>query len=125
MTAPRDPLAAFDRETIERTAAADLPADDLARLVARHQESVRNLPGVEDIVYEWRNHFQGDPLVHRTPDVYVLALPARVWEEFADALGLEGAELEALRSVHDRQARAHADEESRFDGAAAMVLTRP
>ena len=90
---------------------------------------MRELPGVEDIVYEWRNYFHRDPLVGRTPAVYYLALPDHVWEEFVDDLGLDAAERDALLAVHDRQARAASDEDgvevARLDTDAALVLTRP
>ncbi|MFB6232873.1 MAG: hypothetical protein ABEH61_01305 [Haloarculaceae archaeon] len=126
MTADRQPLAAFDDETFARVAdRTDVAADRLRALTRRHQEGVRELPGVDDIVYEWRNHFHLDPLVHRTEAVYALALPAHVWEEFSDRLDLSPSERDALERVHDRQARALAPSEDRFDGDAALVLTRP
>lgn len=127
MTDGRPPLDAFDDEPIERAAAdADLPASALRSIVERHQESVRDLPGVEDVVYEWRSQFHEDPLVHRTPAVYVLTLRPHVWEEFGDALDLSDGELAALRDVHDRQARRLVGEgATRFDSDAAVVLTRP
>lgn len=128
MSDTRPPTAAFDDAVIAAAAeAAGRQPDALATLVARHQQSVRDLPGVEDIVYEWRNHFHRDPLVHREPGVYVLALPAHVWDEFADALDASEAELDVLVAVHDRQARVIAPDADvdRFDADAALVLTRP
>jgi len=122
----RPPLAGFDDETIERVATDHgLDPAALRTLVARHQEGVRDLPGVEDIVYEWRSQFHEDPLVHRTDAVYVLALRSSVWDEFADSLDLDGAADEALRAVHARQARSHVDGTDRLDAGAPMVLTRP
>jgi len=126
MADARPPLAAFDDETFDRVAAeTGVSADRLRTLARRHQEGVRELPGVDDIVYEWRNHFHMDPLLTRTDAVYVLALPSHVWDEFADRLELSAAELDALRAVHDRQARALADATDRLDGDAGLVLTRP
>ncbi|WP_436924610.1 hypothetical protein [Halosimplex amylolyticum] len=126
----RDELAAFDDAVL--AAAADEHGVSTARLtdlVRTHQSNVRDLPGVEDIVYEWRNYFHQDPLVGRSEAAYYLALPAHVWEEFVEDLGIEGPERAALLAVHDRQARAAEPEagveEARLDGDAALVLTRP
>jgi hypothetical protein len=122
----RDPLAAFDDETVAATSAAHDVGENVLRAIARaHQENVRELPGVDDIVYEWRNQFHQDPLVHRTETVYVLAIQHHVWEEFGAALDIGGAELDALLALHDRQARALVDDGGRFDTDDALVLTRP
>jgi len=126
MPEDRPPLAAFDDETFEEvTAETELDAADLRTLARRHQEGVRELPGVDNIVYEWRNHFHMDPLVHRTDAVYVLALADHVWEEFADRLDLSSTERDALKTLHDRQARALATSTDRFESDDAFVLTRP
>jgi hypothetical protein len=125
MADSRPPLAAFDDETFDRVAGeTGVPADRLRTLTRRHQEGVRDLPGVDNIVYEWRNHFHVDPLVARTDAVYVLALPSHVWDEFADRLEL-AAEKEGLLAVHDRQARALVEPPDRLDDDAGVVLTRP
>ena len=126
----RDELAAFEERVIDAVAADHaVEPGRLTELVRAHQTNVRELPGVEDIVYEWRNYFHQDPLVGRTPTVYYLALPDHVWEEFVDDLGLDAAERDALLAVHDRQARAASDEDgvevARLDTDAALVLTRP
>ncbi len=124
MSDPRPSLAAFDDRTFTLVAdQTDFDADRLRSLVGRHQDDVRDLPGVDNIVYEWRNHFHLDPLVHRTDAVYVLALPSHVWTEFAD--DLSPAQLDALKSVHDRQARTLAPSSERFESDDALVLTRP
>jgi len=126
----RDELAAFDQGVIDAVAAdhAVEPAR-LTELVRTHQANVRDLPGVEDIVYEWRNHYHRDPLVGRTPAVYYLALPDHVWDEFVEDLGIDESERDALLAVHDRQARTASDDAgvdvSRLDTDAALVLTRP
>jgi hypothetical protein len=90
---------------------------------------VRELLGVEDIVYEWRNYFHQDPLVGRTEGAYYLALPEHVWDEFTDDLGLDEVEGTALLAAHDAQARAAPPEAGvdadRLDDDAALVLTRP
>ncbi|WP_135363395.1 hypothetical protein [Halosimplex halophilum] len=125
-----DELAAFDEAVVESVAAdREVSVERLTDVVRTHQANVRELPGVEDIVYEWRNYFHLDPLVGRTEDAYYLALPDHVWAEFTDDLDLTEAESEALLAVHDAQARAAPDaagvDETRLDGDAALVLTRP
>jgi hypothetical protein len=126
MTDTRPPLSPFDDETFATVASeTGLGADPLRDLTRRHQEGVRDLPGVDDIVYEWRNHFHLDPLVVRTETAYVLALPDHVWEEFAEGLAASGEAMAALKSVHDRQARRLAADTDRFEGDRAVVLTRP
>lgn len=126
MTDARPPLAAFDDESFETVATDnDIAADRLRALARRHQEGIRELPGVDDIVYEWRNHFHMDPLLARTAAAYVLALPDHIWEEFADRLELSAAELDALQAVHDRQSRGLIEATGRLDGDAGLVLTRP
>jgi hypothetical protein len=126
MTDVRPPLAAFDDATFDRVSEeTGVPADRLRRLARRHQKGVRELPGVEDIVYEWRNHFHMDPMVERREELYVLALPAHVWEEFEDGLDCSSAAFDALKAVHDRQARTLVTDTDRLDTDAALVLTRP
>ena len=128
--ADRDELAVFDGSIIADAAADhDLAVADLTALVRQHQSNVRDLPGVDDIVYEWRNYFHLDPMLARTEAAYYLAVPDHVWDEFADDLSLDEAERTALLAVHDRQARQDADsagfDAGRLDGDAAVVLCRP
>lgn len=130
MTSPDapDPLAAFDTELVSSVAAkTGTDPDALRSLLRRHQESVRELPGVADLVYEWRRVFD-DAVVVRTDDLLCCAVRPVVWTEFADALGADADEREALALIHDRQARRTAREEgvdsSAFDGRAAVVLAR-
>jgi hypothetical protein len=126
MAETRPPLAAFEDAVFESVASdTGQNADDLRKQVRRHQEHVRDLPGVDDIVYEWRNHFHLDPLVHRTDEVYVLALPEHVWDEFADPLDVTPDNLRTLKTVHDRQARTLVTDTDRLEDDAALVLTRP
>lgn len=118
----RDPLAAFDDETFETVASrCDPTTERLRDLARRHQETIRSLPGVEDLVYEWRRSFAGDPVVERTESAYYLSLPDHVWAEFVAVLDLEEGGVDALRAVHRAQLR-------RVTGTEAdepMVLTRP
>ncbi|PSQ30077.1 hypothetical protein BRD06_02165 [Halobacteriales archaeon QS_9_67_15] len=73
----RDELAAFEERVIDAVAADHaVEPGRLTELVRAHQANVRELPGVEDIVYEWRNYFHQDPLVGRTPTTDRLALRA-------------------------------------------------
>lgn len=126
MSDPRDPLTAFDDVLLEAVAAeVDCSPEALRGLVRRHQMLVRETPGVDDLLYEWRKYYPYDPLVMRTEQAFHVVLRERVWEEFTDRLGLSPTERGALLAVHDRQARADADDESVYDGGAPMVLTRP
>lgn len=126
----REELAAFDDDVLH-SVGSGVGADRLAALAREHQAGVRELPGVDDIVYEWRHQFPRDPLLLRSPKVYVLALPDRVWAEFLDRLNPDDPAADALLELHDRQARrtlARADRPDAtdaLDARAAMVLTRP
>ncbi|MEF8887065.1 MAG: hypothetical protein V5A30_04600 [Haloarculaceae archaeon] len=126
----REELAAFDDEVL-LSVGTEVGAERLAALAREHQAGVRDLPGVDDIVYEWRRGLPWDPLLFRSPEVYVLAVPNRVWAEFLDRLSPEDPEAEALRELHDRQARRTLERVARqevtdaLDARAAMVLTRP
>jgi hypothetical protein len=123
MADERDPLAAFDSGGIEAVARDRGLAPEAVRdLIRDHQLAVRRLPGVDDLVYEWRRTFPQDPLVDRRADAYYLALPRHVWPEFGT--GLSDGELRALRAAHERQFGT----EFGVDELAArdpMVLTRP
>jgi hypothetical protein len=124
MTDTRDPLDAFDDTVIEAVARErDLEVTELRDLVRRQQEVVRSLPGVDDIVYEWRKAFATDPLVERRDEGYYLSVPSHVWPEFAPSLSASTTELNALRAVHDRQFRAVLGDVGGDDDA--IVLTRP
>jgi hypothetical protein len=126
----RDELDAFDDDLLASVAEQrDIDLDRLTALVRTHQSNVRELPGVDDIVYEWRNQFHLDPLLARTGAAYYLALPGHVWDEFADSLDVTDAERDALVALHDRQTRQDATEVGadvgRLDGDEAVVLVRP
>lgn len=126
----RDALAVFDSDLFAEVAGEfDLAEDRLHELARTHQENVRDLPGVDNIVYEWRNHFHRDPLLARTDESYYLALPEHVWDEFADSLGATDRELAALIAVHERQARRDSPslgfEASRLENDEPVVLSRP
>ena len=126
MANTRDPLAAFDDDLFETvTATTGIEASTLREIARDHQKGVRELPGVDDIVYEWRNQFHQDPLLHRDSDVYVLALRSHVWTEFGDRLDVDEPTLDALRALHDEQARRLVSDTGRLADDEAVVLTRP
>lgn len=130
----RDELDAFDDDLLRETASEhDVAVERLTRLARTHQSNVRDLPGVDDIVYEWRKAFAREPLLERREDAYLLAVPNHVWPEFAASLSLSDAELLALREVHERQVRTSLRVSEGGEGAdgragddrEGMVLTRP
>ncbi|MEF8814454.1 MAG: hypothetical protein V5A55_11635 [Halovenus sp.] len=124
MTDARDPLAGFDPETIQAVAEDhDVDPERLETIARDHQNGVRSLPGVEDIVYEWRTQFHEDPLLSRSDRAYVLALRDHVWDEFVESLALSEAEVTALRALHERVADTLLDGDAATEGA--MVLVRP
>lgn len=125
----RHPLVGFDADIVSRVATDHgTTAEALAALLERHQQSVRELPGVDDIVYEWRNAFAENPVVERREDRYLLSVPAHVWPEFASALSLSEAELAALQAVHAEQLRIDVDAgeaKSDLGDDDPMILVRP
>jgi hypothetical protein len=126
----REELAAFDDDILQ-SVGTEVGADRLADLAREHQAGVRDFPGVDDIVYEWRRGLPRNPLLFRSPAVYVLALPNRVWAEFLDDLETDDPEAEALQELHDRQARRTLEQVAQrnvtdaLDARVAMVLARP
>lgn len=114
--------SAFDEEIVTDVARTrGLSSTALRTLLERHQSTVRENPGADSLVYEWRRYHPGDPLVARTPDWYVCAVRPAIWDEFATAMG---ADLGAVREVHDRQARKVVEDHDPFEELAAMVLAR-
>lgn len=118
----REPLAAFEDDIIAAVASEHgLSVATLRDLLERHQQQMRDLPGTENLVYEWRKAFPWDVVVERREDAYVTVL-AGVWPEFGDALGLNDAELAALVAVHERQLATDSDADiGDYD---AVVVTR-
>jgi hypothetical protein len=128
-TTGRDPLAPFDDAVFEEVAErASGDPTALRALARRHQKTVRNLPGVDNLVYEWRKFLPYDPVVARTEAAFYCVVLPEVWGDFADALDLADADFERLLAVHDRQARRAAETRGEptevFDGATPIVLTR-
>ncbi|WP_224336482.1 hypothetical protein [Haloprofundus halobius] len=130
----RDPLDGFDPDLVSSVAAdSETTPDVLSELLVRHQQSVRDLPGVDDIVYEWRKALAENPVVERRDDRFLLSVPSHVWPEFASALSLSDDELAALRAVHAQQMRADVSEDADMDALGddgtedddPMILVRP
>lgn len=124
-----DPLAPFDDDLVVDAASEAGPgADGVASALRAHQESVREYPGVDDLVYEWRRGMASDPLVTRGDVAYYLVVLDHVWTEFGERLGFADDLLAAVRRVHDRQARRDAPgqdvDPAVYDEAAPVVLTR-
>ncbi|AQL44390.1 hypothetical protein BV210_17440 [Halorientalis sp. IM1011] len=119
-----DSLAPFDDDLLATVASRhDVDEPTLRDLLTRHQKQVRDNPGVEDIVYEWRSQFHGQPVVERTDDTYFLRLRAHVWDEFADALDIAETDLHALLDAHEEQLRRDTGA-GIGDDERAMVLKR-
>lgn len=126
---PRDPLVPFDDDIIAAVAdRTDADPDRLRTLLRRHQESARDLPGIDNLVYEWRKYLPYDPVVARTDEAFHCVVLPEVWGDFADSLDIDDRDFEQLLTVHDRQARHDAEARGGstevFDGATAMLLTR-
>ena len=120
----RDPLAAFDERVLAEVADEfDASVAALAALVRRHQRLVRRLPGVDDIVYEWRRGFPTDPVVERRPEAYYLSVAESVWPEYVAALSLSEREADLLVAVHRAQLEATVGGQP-TGNREAMVLTR-
>lgn len=102
MPAPAEPGSPFSDDVV--AAVADergVEADDLGALVDRHQRSVRSLPGVDELVYEWRKQFDG-AVLERTQAAYYLSVPDWVWSEFGESLDASADATDALAAVHSR-----------------------
>lgn len=113
----------------EVAARTDTDPETLRALVRRQQEAARDLPGIDNLIYEWRKLLPYDPVVVRTETAFHCVVLPDVWDDFAAALELDDAAFERLLAVHDRQARraaaARGESTTVFDGATPMVLTRP
>jgi len=119
-------LAPFDVAVIRTTARDnDVEEPALRDAVTAHQRTMRETPGVEDLVYEWRKQYD-DPVIARTAAVFIVAVPPTVWEEYGDYLELETEMLRALAAVHGEQTVRHADATlaGMADGHAPIVVGR-
>jgi hypothetical protein len=123
-----DPLGPFDSNRLAAVAAdRGVAADALEALVRRHHAHADSMPGVDELVFEWRRFLGYDPLVARTDDAYHLAVDESIWREFGEQMGLDEEAVEALMTLHDREARAAVGADGStapYDRRAAMVLAR-
>ena len=122
-------LGPFDDDIVAAVAErTDTTPTALRGLLRRHQRSARDFPGVDDLVYEWRNYLPYDPVVARTDGAFHCVVLPEVWGDFADSLEIDDRAFEQLLAVHDRQARRDAEARGEptdvFDGATAMLLVR-
>ena len=96
-------LSPFDEEVLHAVADdSRIEVQALRETVADHQRTMRETPGVEDLVYEWRKQYD-DPVVARTASLFIVAVPPTVWEEYGDYLDIDTPMLRALTAVHQEQ----------------------
>ncbi|MCJ0618846.1 hypothetical protein JZX76_04715 [Haloarcula hispanica] len=120
-------LAPFDDEVVRGVARANsVDEEQLRTALADHQQTMRDNPGVEDLVYEWRKRFD-DAVLRRTPETFFMAVRETVWEEYGAHLGLDDYLLAAVVAVHQEQVlRETAVDSSGIDeDAVALVVSRP
>lgn len=121
---PDAPPAPFDDAVVAAVAADHgVDQDDLAALVAAHQDLMARLPGVDNLVYEWRKQFDATVL-HSDEKVYFVAAPEWAWSEFADSLDADEGETAALAAVHERIVAAHEAVDAEMADATPIVLVR-
>ena len=101
----------------------DVKRKEDRELVARHQQTVRELEGVgvDGLVYEYRTQFHRDPLVTQNETAYYLSVRSHVWDEFGERMELDDGELERLKEAHDAQFEASVGEAADDE---AMILTK-
>jgi len=120
-------LAPFDDDVVRGVAGTNsVDKERLRDALADHQRTMRENPGVEDLVYEWRKRFD-DAVLHRTPETFFMAVRETVWEEYGAHLGLDDYLLAAVVAVHQEQVlRETAVDSSTIDeNAVALVVSRP
>jgi len=119
-------LAPFADEVVRGVAGANsVDEEQLRSALADHQRTMRENPGVEDLVYEWRKRFD-DAVLHRTPETFFMAVRETVWEEYGTHLGLDDYLLAAVVAVHQEQVlRETAVDSTGIDeDAVALVVSR-
>lgn len=123
----------FDAELIETVAEqSGLDPARLRTLLETHQRSIREMTGVDTLVYDLRKYHSPDPLHERTDDAYFLVVPTDFWGDVADLLSLSDAEATTLRQLHERRVRqalgstdhdgADAGEPPLADGQAVVLI---
>ena len=120
-------LAPFDDDVVRAVAGTNsVEEEQLRSALADHQRTMRENPGVEDLVYEWRKRFD-DAVLHRTPETFFIAVRESVWAEYGAHLGIDDYLLAAVVAVHQEQVlRETAVDSSDIDtDAVALVASRP
>jgi hypothetical protein len=122
-----DLLAPFDENVLRAVASEnDIELSLLRDALADHQRTMRDNPGVEDLVYEWRKQYD-DPVLARTDSVFVVSVPPGVWEQYGEYLDIETPTLQAVTAVHQEQT-VRMDRISlggMAPGHTALVVSRP
>ena len=122
-----DLLAAFDDEVIRAVAAEnDVERDLLVDALRDHQRTMRDNPGVENLVYEWRKQYD-DPVLARTDSVFVVSVPPTVWEQFGESLDIETQTLRAVTAAHQEQTLRldHVSLDGMAPDHTSLVVSRP
>ncbi|MFC7076515.1 hypothetical protein [Haloarcula halophila] len=81
---------------------SDVPEPTLRDALEAHQQTMRDSPGVDELVYEWRKRFDA-PVLAQSDSVYIVAVHPGVWEEYGEHLDLEEDVLGAVAAVHQEQ----------------------
>jgi len=111
----------FDAELVDAVADEfDLNAGRLRSLLETHQQSVRELTGVDTLLYDLRKYHDPDPLRERTAEAYYLVVPTDFWGEVAAHLSLSETEATALQRLHERRLRRRVGDGE--DGQAVVLL---
>jgi hypothetical protein len=122
-----DLLAPFDDEVIRAVASENDVEEELLRdALADHQQTMRDTPGVEDLVYEWRKQFD-DPMLGQSEQTYFVAVRETVWDEYGSYLDLDDYLLSALAAVHQEQVlrTSELDLAGMKEGSVPIVVGRP
>jgi hypothetical protein len=122
-----DLLSPFDDDVIRGVAGTNnVDEEKLRAALADHQRTMRENPGVEDLVYEWRKRFD-ESVLHRTPETFFMAVRETIWQEYGSHLGLDDYLLAAVVAVHQEQVlrEAAVDSEAIDEDAVAIVVARP
>jgi len=122
-----DLLSPFDDEVIRGVAGTNnVDEEQLRAALADHQRTMRDNPGVEDLVYEWRKRFD-EAVLHRTSETFFMAVRETVWQEYGTHLGLDEYLLAAVVAVHQEQVLRETaiDSDAIDEDAVAIVVSRP
>lgn len=105
-----DLLAPFAVVDVAAVAATHgVSAEVVREGLAAHQRLARRHRDVDGLVFEYRVEFREQPVLARGDGAYYLAVPPRVWPEFAARLDVGEAVVAAVKAVHERAATDHRD----------------